>query len=71
MVPAMAIARTITRRRSEQGMEHLMISELALNATGGFHSFLRISPSTYDDLLRRVEPHITNNDTFMRDAITA
>jgi len=48
-----------------------VINELALTDTGGFHSFLHMSPSTYDDLLRLVEPHITENDTFVRDAIMA
>jgi len=51
----------LTRRRSEQGMEHFVLNELALTDTGGFHSFWRMSPSAYDDLLRLVEPHITKN----------
>lgn len=61
----------LTARSSERGMKHFVLNELALTDTGGFHSFLRMSPSTYDDLLRMIEHRVTKNDTFMRDAITA
>jgi len=32
----------LTRRRREKGMEHLVLNELALTGTGGFHSFFYV-----------------------------
>ena len=60
----------LIKRRTEGGMKHFVLNEFVLSDTGGSHSFLRMSPSTYDELLRMIEPRITKNDTFMRDRIT-
>lgn len=61
----------LLERQSERGMQHFVFNELALSDVGGFQSFLRMSPSTYDDLLGLIEPLISRSDTNMREAISA
>ena len=61
----------LSARSSERGMQHFVLNELSVSDANGFHSFLRMTPETYNELLRLVEPAISGNDTFMRDCITA
>lgn len=53
-------------RRSERGC-----SELSVSDVDGFHSFLRMTPESYNELLRLGEPLISGNDTFVRNCVTA
>lgn len=40
-------------RRGEYGAFHALVQELADEDPGKFRNFLRMSPHTFDDLLRR------------------
>ena len=47
------------------------MQELWLTDAGTYRHFLRMDMSTFDELLQLVEPHITYQDTNMRQAISA
>ena len=58
-------------RSSDRGMESFVINELIGHDAGGFHSFLRMTPEQFMELLRCVEPLIQRSDTVLRVSITA
>jgi hypothetical protein len=56
-------------RRLEYGAYHCLLTELRDNDPTSCSNFLRMDWSTFEDLLRRVGPLITKEDTVMRASI--
>ena len=59
------------KNRPQFGVYHQLVQELRLTDAGTYRHFLRMDMSTFDELLQLVEPHITYQDTNMRQAISA
>lgn len=57
-------------RREEKGVVQNLQKELLLEDKKSFRRFLRITPESFDSLVRILGPSIQKNDTFMRKAIT-
>ena len=58
-------------RSSDRGIQSFVINELMGQDAGGFHSFLRMTPDQFMELLRCVEPLVQRANTVMRVSITA
>ena len=58
-------------RTSDRGMHSFVMNELMVPDAGGFHSFLRMTPEQFLELLRHVEPLIQRSETVLRVNITA
>jgi len=52
----------LSQRHSERGMQNFVFTELALSDVSGAHSFLRMSPTTFDDLLSLSELRVSRSD---------
>ena len=60
------------KNRPQFGAYHqLVLQELQLTDGGTYRHFLRMDMKTFDELLQLVEPHITYQDTNIRQAISA
>ena len=57
--------------RPKQGAYYNLVAELRLADTASYTNFLRMDPTTFDELLNLVGPLITRKDTRMRSAIPA
>lgn len=58
-------------RREAQGLGANLIPEMRETDPESFKNFFRMEPMYYDELLELVKPHITKQDTTMRNAIKA
>ena len=58
-------------RRKNLGAYHSLLRELALEDVSSYKNYLRMDAATFEDLLQRVAPIITKQDTYMRAAIPA
>ena len=58
------------KNRPAMGAYHQLLQELRLTDTDSYRHFLRMDPETFDDLLSKVGPYITYQDTQMRKAIS-
>ena len=56
-------------RRLQYGHFHRLMEELRLEDTGSFTNFLRMEPAVFDELLNRIKPRITKQDTWYRKAL--
>ena len=57
------------QNRGAQGAYHQLMKELRLLDTSAYRNFVRMDASTFEELLGRVGPRITRQDTVMRNAI--
>ena len=53
----------LARRSSDRGIGNFVLNELMIPGAGGFHSFLRMTPDQFRELLHDVEPVIERSDT--------
>ena len=56
-------------RRQELGQYHRLMPELRAEDPTSFVNFLRVPPEMFDELLTRVGPRITKQDTFYRKSL--
>ena len=59
------------RRRRELGTYDTLLEEFRVEDQFEYQKFLRMSPEIFNELLEKVEPLITKENTVMRDAIPA
>ncbi|KAF6198330.1 hypothetical protein GE061_008078 [Apolygus lucorum] len=57
-------------RRKSSGASSQLLSELRVEDPREYRSLLRMSPATFDELLHRLTPIITKQDTVMREALS-
>ncbi|KAF6198706.1 hypothetical protein GE061_008458 [Apolygus lucorum] len=57
-------------RRKLSGASSQLLSELRVEDPREYRSLLRMSPATFDELLHRLTPIITKQDTVMREALS-
>ena len=56
--------------RPKKGVYHQLVQELRLSDINSYRNFLRMDAATFDELLSKVGPLITYQDTIMRKAIS-
>jgi len=56
-------------RREEFGVYHQLMKELELEDVAAFKNFLRMEPTMFQELLKRVSPRIEKQNTFWRKAL--
>ena len=56
--------------RSRYGAYHQLLQELRLGDELSYRHFLRMDAEAFDELLTMVRPHITYQDTNMRESIS-
>lgn len=59
------------QRRQQHGAHHALIQELTTEDAGGFRNFLRMDQADFKELLGKVTTLIQQQDTWMREAISA
>lgn len=59
------------RRHKEQGCFENLMRELALEDAEAYRSWIRMDTATFEELLGKVRPLITKQDTTFRQAIPA
>lgn len=59
------------QRRNTHGASALLLSELAMEDTKEYMSFLRLTPDNFNTLLDLISSKISKNDTQMRDSLPA
>ena len=59
------------RSRPRHGAFHSLVQELRLGDEAALKNFLRMNSATFEELLGIVGPHITYQDTHLRQAIPA
>ena len=57
--------------RDHRGAYHCLLKELRLGDKPSYKNFLRMDEPTFEELLHKVEPLITKQDTHLRDSIPA
>ena len=58
------------RKRNERGSHATIFQELKSGYESDFTNYMRMDPNTFYDLLERVKPVITKQDTCMRESIS-
>ena len=56
------------RNRSLHGAYHHLLEELELD-TSSYCNFVHMDSSSFEELIRKVAPRITHEDTILQDAI--
>ena len=58
-------------RRNEQGHHHNLLQELrfARHGTYDYRNYLRVEPAMFQELLERLRPRLTKQDTHFRKAL--
>jgi len=57
------------QRRPFYGVYEKLMIELRREDPSSFHNFLRMTPAMFDELLDRLTPRLTKQDTFYREAL--
>jgi len=57
------------QRRPFYGVYEKLTIELRREDPSSFHNFLRMTPAMFDELLDRLTPRLTKQDTFYREAL--
>ena len=57
--------------RTKLGAYHTLLKKLASEDISAYKNYLRMDATTFEELLQKVAPIISKQDTQMRDAITA
>ena len=58
-----------TERRRQFGLYDLLMTELRREDRKEFMNFMRMPPEMFDEILQRVEPRISKQNTFFRDSL--
>lgn len=61
----------LQRRDCGRGLSNLVFNELAVEDERSFKHFTRMSLNAFNDLLRKVEPIISRQNTNLRECISA
>ena len=56
-------------RRKKYGAYHSLMKELTQEDISSYKNYVRMHVSTFEELLQKVAPIMTRQDTHMRDAI--
>ena len=56
-------------RRLQSGDYNQLLQELRLEDEGSFYDYLRMEPAMFDELLQRIGPRITKQDTNWRNSL--
>ena len=59
----------VSLHRESYGAYHQLLQELQLMDTSSYRNFLRMDSSSFEELLSKIAPKITYENTIMRDAI--
>ena len=59
------------QRRQQFGQYDTLMNELRAEDPEGFQNFMRLTPALYDEVLERIRPRITKEDTWWRKALDA
>lgn len=63
-------SRSFLRRRNQEGAYRSILNDLRIEDRSGFRNFVRMTPVNFENLLQKVAPYISKQNTHFRDAIT-
>lgn len=61
----------LQRRNEGRGIDNLVFKELKFEDTNSFKNFTRMSVNSFENLLQKVEPIISKQNTILRESIPA